>query len=697
VGPTARALGAAMLVAMGLGSATSAAQSPRPGSSPATAVALAVPYLPQSVLLCGGAALAMVERWWGRRGVYAEDFAGLVRPEQGGILTTDLAASARARGWDTRVWHGEPERIRQALREGVPVIALIQVGRARYHFVVVLSWDEGQVVFHDPARAPLTTLDEAGFLTSWSGADRWAMTLRPVPPAPAAVAPVAPDPVTPDSLPCSPWIDRALDAAMANRLDDAAGLLTEAGKACPAEPRSLRELAGVRFRQGRHAEAAGLAEQYLAVVPGDRLGWQLLASSRYLAGDRDGALEAWNRLDRPTVDLVRVEGTRRIRFREVADAISVPHGAVLTSSRLAVARRRVSDIPALRGSAVEYLPVAGGLVEVRVAVAERPRIGRPWRLVAAGAARALTRHEVGLEVASPLGAGELWSGSWRWEYARPRAVFRVDFPAAIGFPGVVGVASSWERFRFALDSGDSVPVEESRRVTGIGFGGWATAWVRPAAALRLERWSEGRQYLVVSAGAEVRTADDRFVLSVTGEHALALAAHPAHSRGGARAMWASSSGLGRAAWSARLGYDRAGANAPLGAWPVTGGNLVWAVPLRAGALSPAGVVTGKSVGREIFHAGLSGDHPVHRVGPLILAAGLFLDGARVNAAADGSEDRFHLDGGAGLRIGLVEGQLGVLRLDFARGLLEAGRSAMTIGVHQSWPAFVRGSRESDTP
>ena len=695
--PIARALGAAVLVAMGLGSATSAAQSPRSGPSSATTAALEVPYLPQSVLLCGGAALAMVERWWGRRGVYAEDFAGLVRPEQGGILTTDLAASARRRGWDTGVWHGEPERIRQALRDGVPVVALIQVGRDRYHYVVILSWDEGRVVFHDPARAPFTTLDEAGFLTRWSGADRWAMTLRPASPVPAEGAPAAPAPVPPDSIPCSPWIDRALDAAGANRLNQAAELLTDARTACPAEPRSLRELAGVRFRQGRHAEAVGLVEQYLAMVPGDRLGWQLLASSRYLAGDRDGALEAWNRLDRPTVDLVRIEGTRRIRFREVAGAISVPHGAVLTSSRLALARRRVSDIPALHGSAVEYQPVAGGLVEVRVAVAERPRIGRVWRLMATGAVRAVTRHEVGLEVASPLGAGELWSGSWRWEYARPRAMVRVDFPAELAFPGVIGLESSWERFRLALDSEIAPPVEESRRVAAIGFGGWATAWVRPVAALRLERWSEGRRYLAMSAGAEVRAAGDRFALSVTGEHALALAAHPAHSRGGARALWASSSGLGRAAWSARLGYEWASANAPLGAWPVTGGNLVWAIPLRAGALSPAGVVTGKSVGRGIFHAGLAGDHPVYRAGPLVLAAGLFLDGARVNKAADGSEDRFHLDGGAGLRIGLAEGQLGVLRLDFARGLLEVGRSAMTVGVHQSWPPFVRGSRESDTP
>ena len=67
---------------------------------------LAVPYLPQSTLLCGGAALAMVERWWGRRGVFAEDFAALVRPELGGIRTTDLAQAATDRGWDTRLLEG---------------------------------------------------------------------------------------------------------------------------------------------------------------------------------------------------------------------------------------------------------------------------------------------------------------------------------------------------------------------------------------------------------------------------------------------------------------------------------------------------------------------------------------------------------------------------------------------------------------
>jgi hypothetical protein len=71
---------------------------------------------------------------------------------------------------------------------------------------------------------------------------------------------------------------------------------------------------------------------------------------------------------------------------------------------------------------------------------------------------------------------------------------------------------------------------------------------------------------------------------------------------------------------------------------------------------------------------------------LVLAAGAFLDGARIAASADESVgDRSYLDDGVGLRVGIADGELGVLRIDVARGLLEDGRSALTVGVHRSWP------------
>ncbi len=685
--PIGRLLTTGLCLAAGLGSTSLPAQSlasgsPHPGSTPAV---LDVPYLPQSVLLCGGAALAMVERWWGRRGVYAQEFAALVRPDEGGIRTTDLAAAARTRGWDARVLTGTSEVVQATLRDGVPVIALIQVGRARYHYVVLVRWSDDHVVFHDPAGAPFTTTTEARFLTRWTGAHRWALAVRPEPAAAATQPVTRPDPAPAEVIPCPPWLDQALDTAAAGQLDEAAQLLRAAGRACPAEPLVTRELAGIRFKQRRYAEAIQLAREYVALAPEDGLGWQLLASSRYLTGDLDGALEAWNRIDRPTVDLLRIDGTRKIRFRTLAAAISVPHGTVLSPSRLALARRRLAEIPALRGSGVEYRAVQGGLVEVRAAVDERPTVGPAWRLALTGVVRALAQHEVGLDVATPTGAGELLSASWRWESARQRAVFRLDMPADLGFPGVVRLESGWERFRFTLDRANLTTHEETRRSTVVGFGGWVAAGVRPSAALRLDRWSADRSYLAISLGAELHARGDRLTLTATSERAVALNSHPSYTRAAAGGSWASGLGLGRPAWSARLGADWASPDAPLGTWPIAGSNLAWAIPLRAHPAASGGLLAGRNAGRAIIHGGIAGDHPVSRLGPLVVAAGLFLDGAEVIGPADQTVgDRFYLDGGAGLRFGLADGQLGVLRIDLATGLTDR-RSALSIGVQRRWP------------
>jgi hypothetical protein len=110
--------------------------------------------------------------------------------------------------------------------------------------------------------------------------------------------------------------------------------------------------------------------------------------------------------------------------------------------------------------------------------------------------------------------------------------------------------------------------------------------------------------------------------------------------------------------------------------------------LRAHDPTNNGRLTGRLVGRHIASAGLAVDLPVYRTGPVVLAAGVFLDAARVVHTADGSRDNFYLDGGAGLRIGLADGQLGVLRIDLARALRTDSQSAITVGVHRNWP-FIR--------
>src|SRR6185503_5009974 len=87
---------------------------------------LNVPYLPQSEALCGGAAIAMVMRYWGAANVYAETFADLVDPAAGGITGEALIGALRARGWTAQSFRGDATGVAAHLAARRPVVALIQ-------------------------------------------------------------------------------------------------------------------------------------------------------------------------------------------------------------------------------------------------------------------------------------------------------------------------------------------------------------------------------------------------------------------------------------------------------------------------------------------------------------------------------------------------------------------------------------------
>jgi len=196
----------------------------------------------------------------------------------------------------------------------------------------------------------------------------------------------------------------------------------------------------------------------------------------------------------------------------------------------------------------------------------------------------------------------------------------------------------------------------------------------------------------VTAGAEFRAAGDRLVIATTGQYAHALANHPSWTRGDVRAQWSSAVGLSRRSWSARLGVDLTSHNAPLGVRPVASGDDPWVIPLRAHPRTLDGLLQGATTGQTMVHGGLSGDQPVYGAGLLTLAVGIFIDGAQIMDPADGSgRNRLHLDAGGGIRIGILDGQLGIVRVDLATGLT-THRSAITVGLHQNWPPFRNNAR-----
>src|SRR5918995_4960768 len=142
---------------------------------------LDVPYISQSELLCGGAAAAMVLRYWGERGVSAESFANLVDRSAAGIRTDALVTDLARRGWTATAVAGSADAMRGELARGRPVLTLIEDRPSTFHYIVVVAAHERGIVFHDPARAPFLAMSATEFDRRWRAADRWMAVVVPGP------------------------------------------------------------------------------------------------------------------------------------------------------------------------------------------------------------------------------------------------------------------------------------------------------------------------------------------------------------------------------------------------------------------------------------------------------------------------------------------------------------------------------------
>jgi Peptidase_C39 like family len=608
--PVASALLTANLVVFGL-----AVGAPTPPSD--SVPALDVPFIAQGPLLCGGAAAAMVERYWGARGVYAEDFAGLVRAREGGIRAADLVASLADRGYIVRVYENDPAALPRELQAGVPVIVLLNGGEPVLHYVVVVGWSRSRVWINDPAYGPARPLSRAELMKRWVASNDWALVVRPG----AKVGQLA---------------------ASANDGDPATA---------PLAQRGIQQL-----RQGDYDAARRTARGILAHHPGAPLGWRLLATARYLDGDHLGALRAWNRVGEPRLDLLRIEGLHHTRYAPVERMLGLRHGAVLTEAGLAVARRRLRMVPALSLSHLDYQPLADGSVEATAAVLEQATWPTGRVAVATLAAEAALDRRAVIQAGPLLGAGDRWTLAAQWDPALAVARFRVQ-SLTPPLPGLVGVTLDWRRARLAKATGE--PRLDERLDAGVDIEHWLSGQLRLDGSLGVDRWRGIGKLAAGSVGAEVQLADRlRLHASVQG--------------------WAGgSSSFGRLAlrlkarvpqgphqeWRLDAGAAAASSTAPPLAWWGAGTGRIGDILLRGHPLVRAGAIRGPAFGRDLVHASV--EHiALWRVGPARLGGAVFLDAARAWRTTAARETPIFVDFGAGLRASLGERNF---RLDLARG------------------------------
>lgn len=656
---------------------------------------LDVPYLTQTEDLCGGAAVAMVLRYWGERDVFAEDFAALVDHSASGIPTDVLTSDVSNRGWQALTSHAGPALrgawLREQVDRGRPVIALIQVRPGRYHYVVIVAWTSERVIVHDPARAPFRVLSRVEFERAWTAAGDWALLLLPSDKRPLEqpASPVSPGPtVSSTAGPCGDLVQAMVDRARTGDLEGAEIGLVAALGLCPRHAGAWRELAGIRFLQSRWAEAGTLAERAAGLDASDVQGWELLATSRFLNDQPDEALEAWNHISRPLVDLVRVEGARRTRQPVVAALFSLPPRSLLTVENYHLAERRLRELPSAAVTRVHYRPIKGGLVEVEAAVVERPTLPRGVVPLAAAVGRALLQRELRLDVAAPTGSGELWTAEWRWWEARPRLAFALAVPALSMLPGVARVEASWERQSYALPpgvDGPGVPTihRADRRRAALGLADWATSRVRWDVSAALDRWDDN-SHLSLDAALDLRRAGDRVSIGVDLAGWMPIGSGQRLARSGVRAAWRSTRDPGSGAWLVSANVTATSAGAPYDLWPGAGAGHARTPLLRAHPLLDEGVITGDVLGRWLAHGTVEYQHPLFAASAGAIRAAVFADTARAWRLIGGrGSSPLHADAGAGLRV-VFPGTVGTMRVDVARGLRD-GRVVFSAGWQAPWP------------
>jgi hypothetical protein len=382
------------------------------------------------------------------------------------------------------------------------------------------------------------------------------------------------------------------------------------------------------------------------------------------------ALDAWNHIGEPTVDLVDVKGLHGTRYAAVADAMGVAPGQTLTPDTLRLSQKRARDVPSIALARVTFHPVEDGRAQVDAAVVERDRAPMTYPSWIGIGMSAAANQEVAASFANPTGGGDLVTVTWRWWNHRPliAASYAAPGPRAVG-GGTWMVEASRETQTFAPGM-----LEQTRTRAAFGITRWMTARTRVGGTIGFESWSDRGRTPSISGRVEFWPVVDRLSLDVD---ATAWSRASRFAAGGAAMRWRSSASTTGFVWLAGSGYQLATGDAPAFVWPGADTGHARDVLLRAHPLLEDGVVAGSVFGRRLAFANTEVQH-WQSLGKwaIRIAPAAFVDTARATRGFAGASPPTQVDVGGGVRLSILG--LGVLRVDVAHGLRDDS-NALSIG------------------
>src|SRR5262245_50085436 len=278
----------------------------------------------------------MVFRYWGDSHADVQQFAALVDRRAGGIADDVLVDAIRKHGWRADRIQGSIEELRARLENRQPVIVLIADRRDTYHYVVVTGVGGDRIVVHDPSWGPSRPMDKREFVRVWEATHFWALVILPQERQKTAATETAAKPGGDEiaisvTNSCEARLDEAIARIQRAGTSVAESVLNEVRAQCPASAGPLRELAGLRFSERLWSEATAYARQALALDEQDEYAWDVLGSSLFMQDDTAGALKAWNRIGKPRVNTVKIEGIRHARYQVIAETIGIQPNTLLTA------------------------------------------------------------------------------------------------------------------------------------------------------------------------------------------------------------------------------------------------------------------------------------------------------------------------------------------------------------------------------
>jgi predicted double-glycine peptidase len=146
-----------------------------------------MPFFAQETYQCGPAALATVVDYWQgklRKGTWIspdEIAAAIYSPSARGVLTLDLEAYARKRGFEATQYSGSLDDLKRQIDRGVPAIILVDYGFSLYeanHFMVVKGYSSDGVIVNS-GRRENQLLPEGELQKIWKKTRRWTLVLKP--------------------------------------------------------------------------------------------------------------------------------------------------------------------------------------------------------------------------------------------------------------------------------------------------------------------------------------------------------------------------------------------------------------------------------------------------------------------------------------------------------------------------------------